>query len=179
VAGALLLVAVAVIFIYSGALQKPGTNGGAQPLSSNPDYAHMLYNDPALLNCQNVQACLDRKSWSDELQRQEWAKVQYDSKFFADCMGYAPCVDRNNQRSALSAVQDWSRIEKNDPMLQDCMAYQRCVWRKKELLKSTTVQHSGESLEELGSYTWCKDSPNPRLCLDYKRQEGIKDGPSR
>jgi hypothetical protein len=116
---------------------------------------------------------------SDELQRQDWAKLQYDSTFFADCMGYAPCVSRNNQRTTLSTVQDWSRIEKNDPMLKDCMAYEPCVTRKKELLKSTAVKPDGESLEELGSYTWCKDSPNPRLCLDYKRQEGIKDGPSR
>jgi serine/threonine protein kinase len=100
------LLGVAVLLVLSGLgyfLMSRNSHGqdAAPPVVPAKNWSAVQYDDPALRDCGEVQACRERKAQSDKLLAvHDWKKLPNSSPLLQDCMGYQPCIDRRAQTAS-------------------------------------------------------------------------------
>ncbi len=74
-----------------------------------------------------------------DLRTVNWATVQVDDAHFANCKGYAPCLDKKSQAEELKKT-DWKQQPYDSKLFADCMGYQPCLERKEHAQKLVGIQ---------------------------------------
>lgn len=122
-----------------------GQDAASPPVVPAKNWSAVQYDDPALRDCGNVQACRERKAQSDKLLAvPDWKKLPNNSPILLDCMGYQPCIDRRTQTASGTKPKTQS--------------------------PSPATRRSVEDLPGC-----CKDDSNPAECKKIKAQAGIAD----